>query len=193
MQTLTNTQRFILFNAWSSAIDRCHNPANTSFPDYGGRGIVVCERWRTSFDAFVADMGVRPADTSLDRIDVNKGYSPDNCRWADRFVQARNKRNTKLTKQDLVDIAAASDDGVRPEVIAMFYGVTGAYVRKLTAGRQAPVCKGVPGAKLTEHQVREMRTRYAAGESAQALAVVFNIQKRNAYNVVKGHTWGHVA
>lgn len=193
MKTLTNSQRFILFNAWSGAIDRCHNPENKSFNDYGGRGIEVCERWRNSFDAFVADMGVRPEGTSIDRIDVNQGYSPDNCRWADRFVQARNKRNTKLNETDIIDIVTAADMGVRPEAIAVFYGVTGAYVRRLTAGRPAPLCKGAPGAKLTELQVREMRKRYAAGERPQELAPAYGIQLRNAYNVVKGHTWSHVA
>jgi uncharacterized protein (DUF433 family) len=194
MKNLTASQRFVLFGAWSGAIDRCHNPANAAFKDYGGRGITVCERWRNSFDAFVADMGARPDGLSLDRIDVNKGYSPDNCRWADKYVQARNKRNTKLSLGDIGDIVRAAEEGHRPEAIAVFYGVTGAYVRALTAhARPHAPCKGTPGAKLTEAQVRDMRARYAQGESPDGLALEFGIQRRNAYNVVKGHTWKHVA
>lgn len=193
MKNLTAMQRFVLFNAWSGAIERCHNPTNSAFKDYGGRGIAVCERWRNSFDAFVADMGARPDGLSLDRIDVNKGYSPDNCRWADKYVQARNKRNTKLSLEDIGDIVCAAEEGHRAEAIAVFYGVTGAYVRALTAHARPPSpCKGTPGAKLTEAQVREMRTQWAAGVPALELAATFNIKVRNVYNVVQNKIWKHL-
>lgn len=194
MKNLTALQRFVLFNTWSSAIERCHNPTNKSYADYGGRGIAVCERWRASFDAFVADMGPRPEGLTLDRIDVNGSYSPDNCRWADRFVQARNKRNTKLSLQDIVDIAKATEEGHRPEAIAVFYGVTGAYVRKLTAGdRPVPLCKGAPGAKMTVVQVEEIRARHRAGETPDELALAYAIARTSVYNIIKGRTWKHVA
>lgn len=193
MKHLIATQRFVLFNTWSGAIDRCHNPNSTAFANYGGRGIVVCDRWRASFDAFVADMGPRPDGTSLDRIDVNGHYEPANCRWADRFVQARNKRNTKLTAQDVQDIIEAANAGYRPEAIALFYGVTGAHIRKLTAGRPQPLCKGAPGAKLTEAAVLELRARHLAGDSVEQLALAFGIKPRNVYNVIGGKTWKHVA
>ena len=193
MKHLTATQRFILFSTWSGAIERCHNPLNKDYPGYGGRGIAVCERWRTSFDAFVADIGVRPEGTSLDRIDVNGNYEPTNCRWADRFVRARNKRNTKLSTQDVADIVEAANAGHRPAAIAVFYGVTDAYVRKLAADRPAPLCKGAPGAKLTEATVVEMRRRHAAGERPDDLAAAFGVNRTSAYNVLSGRTWKHVA
>lgn len=192
MKHLTAAQRFVLFNTWSGAIDRCHNPSNPSFPDYGGRGIVVCDRWLNSFDAFVADMGPRPDGASLDRIDVNGNYEPSNCRWADRFTQARNKRSTKLTAQDVNDVIAAAQAGYRPEAIAVFYGITGSYVRRLTKDRPTPPCKSAPGAKLTEAQVADMRAQWAAGATVHDLAERFGVKRRSVYNVVGGKTWKHI-
>lgn len=80
------------YNSWCAMIQRCHNNANQAFKYYGGRGITVCERWKSSFDAFLADMGERPAKKSIDRIDVNGNYSPDNCRWSTHSEQMTNTR-----------------------------------------------------------------------------------------------------
>lgn len=84
---------------WGNMIARCYDPASQKFHHYGGRGIRVADRWHTFF-SFVDDMGVRPCGFSLDRIDVNGDYSPENCRWADDKTQARNKRNTRLLTID---------------------------------------------------------------------------------------------
>lgn len=80
-----------LYMVWASMRDRCNNPNNRQFADYGGRGIKVCERWE-SYGAWLADMGPRPLGHSLDRRDNNKGYEPGNCRWATRREQQRNQR-----------------------------------------------------------------------------------------------------
>lgn len=81
--------------SWTAMHDRCRNPRRRSWKDYGGRGIMVCERWqgKRGFENFLADMGPRPAGTSLDRFPNSDGnYEPGNCRWATRSEQERNKR-----------------------------------------------------------------------------------------------------
>lgn len=82
-----------LYHIWLGMMARCHNPKKDNYDLYGGRGIVVCERWQ-DFDAFAADMGTRPSlEHSLDRIDGSQGYEPGNVRWAAPEVQQSNRSN----------------------------------------------------------------------------------------------------
>jgi hypothetical protein len=79
------------YDIWAAMIQRATNPKNARYADYGGRGIGVCERW-LEFTNFYADMGPRPDGKSLDRVNNDLGYSPENCRWATWVEQRHNQR-----------------------------------------------------------------------------------------------------
>jgi hypothetical protein len=111
-----------VYKRWSAMLGRCRNPNNPGYKHYGGRGIAVCERWLL-FENFYADMGDVPLGLTLERIDNDAGYSPDNCRWATRTEQGRNKRNVKLTEADVRVIREARARGESYVEIARRYDV----------------------------------------------------------------------
>lgn len=93
------------YKSWQDMKARCTNPKNKEFKNYGERGITYCESW-SKFENFYADMGEKPDNFTLDRIDVNKGYFKENCRWANLEDQANNKRNTvKIDGKSIAQIA----------------------------------------------------------------------------------------
>lgn len=103
---------------YAGMLRRCYNKNEKLYPRYGGRGIVVCDRWRLpygrGFANFVEDMGVKPTGTSLDRINNDWNYEPSNCRWSDRTTQNRNREWSRYVTVDgikthVADIAKLSD------------------------------------------------------------------------------------
>ena len=89
-----------LARTYRGMIERCYNPRLEAYPHYGGRGITVCDRWLESIANFVADMGERPEGKTLDRIDLDGPYCPENCRWATSIEQMNNRTNSRFLTHD---------------------------------------------------------------------------------------------
>ena len=101
---------------------RCDNTSSISYPNYGGRGIAYAHGWKL-FDNFLSDMGECPDGGSLDRIDLNGDYGPDNCRWATRTEQNRNTRRVRLTADIASEIRRLRAQGIKLREIADKFGV----------------------------------------------------------------------
>lgn len=107
------------YNSWYGMLQRCTNPNRRYYHRYGGRGIKVCERW-FSFANFIADMGPRPDKHSLDRVDNDGDYTPENCRWAPQSTQMRNTARTKTLCVNGIEkplVEWAHELSVRPNVL----------------------------------------------------------------------------
>lgn len=100
------------YRSWKVMKNRCTREADNAWENYGGRGIKVCDKW-LAFAGFLEDMGERPENTTLDRIDNNGNYEPGNCRWATVKEQSRNRRDNHIVeyngmKMPLVDACSLS-------------------------------------------------------------------------------------
>lgn len=98
MSTTHGLTKTRLYNIWGHIIQRCTNPNSKNYERYGGRGITICEKWRNDFVSFyewAINNGYKE-DLTIDRIDNNKGYFPDNCRWTDKITQANNTRSNRF-------------------------------------------------------------------------------------------------
>ena len=96
------------YQAWKNMKKRCFNPNTKQYSDWGGRGITVCDRWKNSFENFFADMGLKPtAKHSIDRIDNDGDYCPENCKWATNAEQQNNQRTNRLITIGCVTLTIA--------------------------------------------------------------------------------------
>ena len=94
--------RHSLYGTWEGMNQRCNNPNNSNYKHYGKRGIKICERWQ-DFSNFLSDMGEKPEGHTLDRIDIDGDYTPENCKWSSYREQALNRRPYKWRPRILVE------------------------------------------------------------------------------------------
>lgn len=131
------------YRTWKTIKARCHNPNHKNFPDYGGRGIRVCDRWMSSPELFISDMGERPSlSHSIERIDPNGNYEPGNCTWATQREQMRNtRRSCVLTHQGMTKTVAewAETTGLKESTV----------YHRIAAGWSAEMAIGTPARKIS--------------------------------------------
>lgn len=178
-----------IYGVWNSMKNRCSNPKIASFKSYGGRGIKVCERWQ-KFENFYADMGDRPSDNhSIERRNNNSDYSPENCYWADKATQAKNKRNNRFIEAngERLHLAEwARRLGCNPPAILARLATGMSEVEAVTK----PI-PGRPNSRLTDIQAAEIRSKYP-GMSMQKIADLFGVSKKTIFNVIHGKTFADV-
>jgi hypothetical protein len=124
------------YRSWQAMLRRCLSKTDGDFGRYGAIGITVCDRWRDSFENFLADMGERPERTTIDRQNVYGNYEPGNCRWATSSEQARNKRLTKLEHHEPEQIRWLVSTGCSQTEVGRFFGISCGSVSKIVNGYQ---------------------------------------------------------
>ena len=119
--SLRDSRLFPTFITWQSMLWRCYNKERKDYPRYGGRGISVCEDWKSSFENFLKYMGKKPKGMSLGRIDNEDSYKPSNCRWETTQQQARNKSSNRLLNfkgQDRTLVECSELTGIKRSTIS---------------------------------------------------------------------------
>ena len=186
------------FRVWCEMRRRCSDPKRNNYARYGGRGISVCPAWLGVgwFLNFLADMGERPPGHSLDRVDNDGDYTPDNCRWATLEQQGRNKRNsTALTfaGETHTLVAWAEKTGIPPYTLRNRLRRGDSPARILDPQPHHGQGEAHPLAKLKPKDVLEIRARYARGDVLQReLAEVFGVTRRTVGDIVGRRSWRHL-
>ncbi len=124
--------------SWSNMKQRCQNKKVDSYKYYGGRGITICNEWLNSFSAFLSDMGERPSKKhELDRKDSNGNYEPNNCRWATKEENNKNRRSTKLSWKDIYEIRMLYSTGSFGLIeLGKIYGVYNTAISKIVNNKR---------------------------------------------------------
>ena len=177
-----------IYGIWNSMKQRCGNPNVLSYKDYGGRGIKVCRRWQR-FENFYADMGDRPEGKTLERRDNDADYGPENCYWAAKEVQVKNKRNNHFITangETLILAEWARRLGCNPAAILMRLAKGMDEVEAVTK----PI-PSRPNSKLSDEDVRFIRREYP-NFTMIALAAKLGVSKKTVHNVLHGRIFTDV-
>lgn len=190
---LSRTPEYV---AWKGMVQRCYNKSNPKYPNWGGRGITVCARWRESFADFLVDMGPKPEGLSIHRVDNDGNYEPGNCVWATDAVQARAKSsNVNITWQGRTMCVAAwaEEIGMNPEVL---YNRLCVYNWTTERAFTQPVglregCSGETNGsvKLTEADVLAIR---ADSRTQVTIAKAYGITQTQVSRIIRRESWKHV-
>ena len=124
------------YTSWRKMRERTGNPNEIGYRHYGGRGITCCSRW-SLFKNFLEDMGPRPEGMSIDRVDIDGPYSPDNCRWATRSQQMKGRGNWKISDTQIErvkDLLLTSNESNR--AIAKYLGISNGTINNIMNGRE---------------------------------------------------------
>lgn len=187
------------YQSWADMRNRCNNARHARFDNYGGRGIKVCERW-TSFEAFLEDMGLKPDGLTLERLNNDAGYSPDNCCWASYRQQNKNKQETVLyeydgRKQSIEDWA---DEFEIPRTTLSHRIHHYKWPLKVALHAETNEPYNIPDdpekAKhvrcLNHHVAEQMRQMYAEGGwSFRSLGRYWGVSGMTVSRVIKNQTW----
>lgn len=182
------------YRAWALMKERCSNKNVDSYQYYGARGITVCKRWRHSFINFLHDMGEKPPLTSLDRKNINRGYSKNNCQWSTIERQSRNKSTTIYLsafgeKKSLPDWLDDSRCAVTRSCLIERLHLKWEHERALT------VMSGQEKSQrlLLPKQVVKIRSRFMSGESITELSRAYNIARSSIRKIVHRRAYKNVA
>jgi len=171
---LTGTKTY---RAYVHMIDRCYNKRDKSYKHYGGRGIAVCDRWKESILHFVEDMGLSPEGLTLDRINCDGDYEPENCRWATQKVQQNNRRNNVV---------------INGKPLAEYDMAKSTFYRRCKKGMTPEQAisepkKGSP--KLNQIAVNVIRHLFEKGVSNARLAKAYGLSRKTIWEVTSGRSW----
>jgi len=209
------------YRTWGNMKQRCYNENIPAYRNYGGRGITVCDEWLHDFKQFFKDMGEKPSSKhSIDRVDNDKGYSPDNCRWATSTTQSRNTRVNKRNRvgQNGVRWKQSHNRWEARISVAGMVTLIGSYATKEEAiaarkaaektywegdkgyelarlhklGDMTSVGVNNPRAKVTEQDVFEIREASEHGVPAMKLADKYGLSYRSVRDIICGVTWKHL-
>lgn len=122
------------YKSWSGMKARCYKTDMQDYPKWGGRGITVCDRWRNSFECFLADMGEKPDGVTLERINNDGNYEPANCRWATRTDQSRNRGYCRVDEFKARRIRIKRAAGATLEALSREYGIAVSHVHRIALG-----------------------------------------------------------